>query len=72
MTWNFRIIRTPVGVAVHHVYCNEAGDMISCGATPYVAESYTIEELRNQLELILFDAFEKPVIDGSFFDLPGE
>lgn len=71
-TWAFRLIRTPRGVAVHHVYWDEGKtDPVSCGATPFVAEAADVDELRFFLEKIMSDAMEKPILDGAYFGLGG-
>lgn len=70
MTWAFRLIRTPNGVAVHHVYWSESsGSPVSCSATPFVAEAADIEDLRFLLQRILDDAMQNPILDGSSLGL---
>jgi len=65
MKWAFRLVQTPQGVAVHHVYFDDGADSpISCAATPFVAEAADVDDLRSYLELILKDAFQNPVLDG--------
>lgn len=70
MTWGFRLIRTPNGVAVYHVYWTEGSELpVACGATPFVAEAADVEDLRFYLQRILDDAMQNPILDGKAFGL---
>ena len=65
MTWNFRLMRTPRGVAVHYFYYSEGSSKpVSCSATPFVAEAADVDDLRFMLQKIMDDAIENPVLDG--------
>ncbi|WP_417393987.1 hypothetical protein [Gimesia chilikensis] len=65
MTWNFRLMRTPKGVAVHYFYYSEGSSKpVSCSATPFVAEAADVDDLRFLLQKIMDDAMENPVLDG--------
>lgn len=70
MTWGFRLISPPTGVAVHHVNWEAGAEHpTSCGATPFVAEAANVGDLRFLLEKILQDALQNPVLDGASMGL---
>lgn len=65
MTWNFRLMRTPKGIAVHYCYYSEGSSKpVSCSATPFVAEAADVDDLRFLLQKIMDDAMVNPVLDG--------
>ena len=63
MTWNYRVIKTPVGFSVYEVYYDDAGLPIGTTADP-VLDFFcdTPEGLIEELEIIRV-AFDKPPLD---------
>ncbi len=58
MTWAFRLISTPTGVAVHHVYWEAGAEHpTSCGATPFVAEAANVGHCFIGRWVILVESF---------------
>ncbi|MDX7951810.1 hypothetical protein P7D22_11580 [Lichenihabitans sp. Uapishka_5] len=71
MSWHYRVIRHPDrSLALHEVYCDEAGRPDGCTVEPigFVAnEEEGLSGIVEALEMALKDARERPILDMASF-----
>ena len=60
--WNFRVLKKDNSLAIHSVYYNDEGKIVSWSLEPEFPNGDDIEELRTDLTLML-EATEKEIVD---------
>lgn len=71
MTWNYRIIKKAdpeagpegAGYYIHEVYYNNSGEICGLAQPPSFPFGETLEELLHDLEIMLEDAKNKPILE---------
>ena len=62
MSWNYRVVRDDDGLRIFDVYYDEAGNPIGSNATPTYVYGETVEDLREQMNLML-EALALPILE---------
>lgn len=62
MTWNYRVVRSKEGLRIFDVYYDDAGHAIATHVQPTYVYGETVEEMKEQLELML-GALAKTILE---------
>lgn len=66
VTFNYRILRRNVEVAICEVFYGEAGDPTSCTEEPVSPAALSGQDLKYELQWIM-EAFDRPVVEYEEF-----
>jgi len=72
MSWNYRVIRKEIfgeeHYVIHSVYYDKDGNIQSWSADPSVPMGETLEELKDDLEKMLYGITDREIIDKKTLD----